>query len=224
MNESGEVLSGPMAGPQTHVESVQREVGAQRCRYLPAHDPAGEDIEDERDVGPPGVRADVGQVGDPQLVGSRGGERSHDEVLRPLGLRTVAEGGAARLVPRDAAQALGAHQPLHGAPCDADTFAVELGVDLPRAVDTQVRLVRGLDVDDELGVPNRPRRWRPGLGRVVAARGDLHAGVFQHGADRLDPDLTPIDHVVAMGVKVGHYLLVGRSSSAAKKAEAVLRM
>ena len=54
--------------------------------------------------------------------------------------------------------------------------------------------------------------------------GDLHAGLLQHSTDRLDPDLAPIDHVVSMGVDVGHYLLVGRSSSAAKKAEAVLRM
>ncbi len=65
---------------------------------------------------------------------------------------------------------------------------------------------------------------RSGPGGVVAARGDLHAGVLQHSADRLDPNLAPIDHVGAMIVDVGHYLLVGRSSSAAKKAAEVFKM
>lgn len=53
---------------------------------------------------------------------------------------------------------------------------------------------------------------------------DCGASALQHRTDRLDPDLTPIGHVsdvVAMGVDVGNYLLVERSSSAAKKAEAV---
>ena len=76
-------------------------------------------------------------------------------------------------------------------------------MDLPGAVDTEVRPVGDLDVDDQLGVADRSRRRRPGLGGVVAARGDLHAGLVQHGADRLDPDLALIDHVVAMGVDVG---------------------
>src|SRR5690606_4095683 len=49
-------------------------------------------------------------------------------------------------------------------------------------------------------------------------------GLLQHGADRLDPDLAPIHDVVAVGVDVGHYLLVGRSSSAAKKAAEVFKM
>lgn len=77
---------------------------------------------------------------------------------------------------------------------------------------------------DQLGITHRTLRGRPVLGRVVATWGDLAAGVLQHGTQRLDPDLAPIDHVMAMGVEVGHYLLVGRSSSAAKKADAVLKM
>ncbi|WP_425569993.1 hypothetical protein, partial [Ornithinibacter aureus] len=90
-------------------------------------------------------------------------------------------------------------------------------MDLPDPIDTQVRRVRGPDLCDQLDVTHRPRRRRAILGRVVATRGDRDAGLLQLGADRLDPDLTLIDHVVAMGVDVGHYLVVGRSSSAAKK-------
>src|SRR5690606_1247940 len=193
-------------------------------RHLPADDHPAEDVQNERNVGPPRVRAHVGQVGQPQLVRRRGDELPLDLVLRTLCLSTVADGGLAGLLPRDPTQAFGSHQPQHGAPGDSDTFTVELGVDLACAVDTEVGLVGDLDVLDELGVANRTRRGAPGLGGVVTARGDLDAGVLQHRADRLDPDLATIDHVVAMGVEVGHYLMVGRSSSAAKKAAEVFRM
>jgi hypothetical protein len=224
MDQAGEVLPGPLAGPQPHVEGIERQVGAQAGRHLPAHDHPTEHVEDERDVGPPRVRADVGQVRHPQLVRAGRCELPLHQVLRPLGLSTIADGGAAGLLARDSTQALGAHEPLDGAPRHRDAFAVQLGVNLPGAVDTKVGLVGGLDVLDQLGVADRACRGWPGLGGVVAARGDLHAGFLQRGTDRLDPDLAPIDHVVAMGVDVGDYLVVGRSSSAAKKAEAVLKM
>jgi hypothetical protein len=113
------------------------------------------------------------------------------------------------LRPRAALWGLSTHQPLHGAARDRDPFMVQLGVDLPGALDTQVRLVRDLDVGDQLGIAQRPRGRRPGL-RRVAARGELHTGLLQHGADRLDPDLAPIEHIVAMSADVGHYLLMGR--------------
>lgn len=224
MDQAGDVLAGPLPGPQTHVEGIQGEVGAQAGRHLPADDHPGEDVQDERHVGPPGVRPDVGQIRDPELVRPGRDALPLDQVLWPRGLRSVTDRGLAGLLPRDPAQALGPHQPLHGAACDLDALAVELGVDLPRTVDTQIRLAGDLDVLNQLGVPHGTCRRLPGLGGVVAARGDLHAGLLQHGADRLDPDLAPIDHVVAMGVDVGHYLLVGRSSSAAKKAAEVFKM
>src|SRR5690606_22377964 len=59
----------------------------------------------------------------------------------------------------------------------------------------------------------RAQRRSPVLGRVVGGRGGL-----QHLADRLDPEFLPVQ------VDVGHYLVCGRSSSAAKKADADLRI
>ena len=50
---------------------------------LPADDHPGEDVEDERDVGPPGVGADIGQVGHPQLV--RRGRRRTSASPGPAG-------------------------------------------------------------------------------------------------------------------------------------------
>src|SRR5690606_22427845 len=174
-----------------------------------------------RRVGPARVRAHVGQVRDPELVGAGRDELPVHQVLRPLGLSPLADGGLAGLLPRDPPQTLLPHQAFDGAPGDLHAFTVEFGVDLPYSVDTQVGLVGDLDVGDQLGVADRARRRRPGLRCVVTTRGDLDAGLLQHGADRLDPDLAPIHDVVAVGVDVGHYLLVGRSSSAAKKAAEV---
>src|SRR5690606_33234032 len=84
---------------------------------------------------------------------------------------------------------------------------------LARPINPVVRLVLGLDHLAQLRISQRPRRWRTGLGRVVGARGDL-----QLLADRLDPELE------AVGVDELHYLVDGRSSSAAKKADALRRV
>ena len=65
MDQAGEVVAGSAASPQPHVEGVQGQVGAQAGRHLPAHDHPGEHIQHERDVGPAGVGADVGEIGHP---------------------------------------------------------------------------------------------------------------------------------------------------------------
>ena len=163
MDQAGDVVTGPLAGPEPHVEGVECEIGAQAGRDLPAHDHPAEHVEDERDVGPAGVRADIGQIGDPQLVRPGRGERAIHQVFGPLGLSAVADRGLAGLLPRDPAQALGAHEPLHGAAGHLDALAVELGVDLPGTVDTEVRLVSDLDV-------RRPARRRgPRVPRVAGS-------------------------------------------------------
>lgn len=112
-------------------------------------------MKNERDVGPAGVRADVAQVRYPQLIRAVRDDLPVDQVLAPLGLSALADGGLAGLLPRDAMQPLLAHEALDGAPCDVDAFTVELGVDIPGGIDTQVRLVGHLDVLDQRGVTDR---------------------------------------------------------------------
>lgn len=68
-------------------------------------------------------------------------------------------------------------------------------------------LLHGLGAPDDVAA--RPRGWRPRLRGVVARRGDL-----QRAADRLDPEF-----MLVLIDELGH-LLDGRSSSAAKKADA----
>jgi hypothetical protein len=48
-----------------HLEGVDRQVGAQRPRGLPPDDYAGEHVDDERNVHPPGMGLHIGRVGDP---------------------------------------------------------------------------------------------------------------------------------------------------------------
>ena len=67
VDQAGDVVAGALAGPDPHLQGVEGEVGAQRLGQLPADDPAGEHVEDERRVDPAGERADVGDVSDPQL-------------------------------------------------------------------------------------------------------------------------------------------------------------
>ena len=75
-------------------------------------------------------------------------------------------------------------------------------------------LPRGADQLDDLGIAQRPlRRW-PVTGLVVGGRGDLDPMLGQHATDRLDPELLTV-----FVDERGQYL-DGRSSSAAKKAEA----
>jgi hypothetical protein len=74
MGQSGNAVAGSLAGPQPHVEGIEGQVGAQRGGHLPPGNHPGEHVEDERDVDPPGVGADVGQVRPTELVRRLGDE------------------------------------------------------------------------------------------------------------------------------------------------------
>jgi hypothetical protein len=97
-------------------------------------------------------------------------------------------------------------------------FAQQLLPDLAGAVDAVVGRVDALDVGVQFGVADRPRRGWPPLDGVVGAGGHRAAVFGQDTADRLDTE-----HVGVL-VDEGHECVCGRSSSAAKKAEAAFRI
>lgn len=145
-----------------------------------------------------------------------------DEVGR-VGCRWRRAGGVPGARPAQATQALGAHQALDGAPghwpqVPGDAGAVEDRVHLaypehavahrPGAPD---QLAQGL-------VPLTAGAGRAGPGGPVAAGGDLHAGLVQDRADRPGSQVGS----VVLEELVGQML--GRPASAAKKAEAPLRV
>ena len=81
VNEPGQVGdAGLLAGPDRVLEGVEHQVGGHLCRCPPPDNAAGEDVEDERDVDRAGPGRDVGEVSDPQLVGTRGPELPVDQV------------------------------------------------------------------------------------------------------------------------------------------------
>jgi len=130
-----------------------------------------------------------------------------------------------RVFSRDSRQPLGFHQPLHRTARDLNAFAVEFGVDLAGAVDTEVGLVSHPDVFAQFGIPHPARRGSPGVGGVVGAQGDLRAGVLQDGADRLDPEPVTVLVDVVDQYRGGHsYLILRLSSAAAKEAADVFRI
>lgn len=92
-------------------------------------------------------------------------------------------------------------------------LAAQLGMHLAGTIDAVVGAMDLLDQVRRSSVGDRPGRGRAGDGRVVRRRGDL-----QHPVDRLDPELLPV------GLDVVDDHLCGRSSSAAKKADALRKI
>jgi len=97
------------AGPalaDSHPQRVEDQVGAHVGGELPAHDPAAECVEDKCEEHDALPAAQVGQVGDPQLVRPLGGEVALDEVGPPVGL------GVGRRRPPRLAASLGTLDPF----------------------------------------------------------------------------------------------------------------
>jgi hypothetical protein len=118
------------------------------------------------------------------------------------------------------------HQPLDCAPGDRDAFTVERKPHLPRAVDAVVLRMHPADLGLELGVAQLPPSGllHGSSGVVVGGRGDRAAMLGQHSADRLD---TPAQPTIGAHGVLGdepHERGEGRSSSAAKKADAAFKI
>ena len=154
----------------------------------------------------------MGDVGDPKLVRPSGREVPVHQVRRPRRL-ILGDRRAPGLAAADAGKAQLTHETGDGAAGHDDPFAPQLAPELAGAVDAEVRSVDTGDLDLQLLVSQCSGRGRPGLGVVVGRRGDR-----QVPADRLDPEPGLVS------VDVGDRLLCRRSSSAAKKAEADLRI
>jgi hypothetical protein len=202
-----------LAGEDRHLQGVEDQLGPHGGGGLPAQDAAGERVDHERHIHGAGPGGHVGEVRHPQLVRPQRGEVSVDQVGGPVGL-LVGDGGAARLTSTDAGDAQLAHQPLDRAAGHLDAFTAQHDPHLPRTEDPVVGLPHPQDLALELLIPQPPLRRRPVPGGVVGGRGDHTAVLCEHAADRLDPEHLPVL------VDEPHENLCGRSSSAAKKADA----
>ena len=214
------------AGPDRHLQRVEDQLGAHAAGGAPAQDPPAEGVDDERHVDEPGPGGHVAEVGHPQCVRPAGVEVALDQICRPDSCR-VRLGGAHRAAAVGTAQPEHLHQPLHGAAGHRDAFPVQRQPHLPGAVNAVVLVVHPGDRQHQLLLPQLGRGDpSPGLDRVVVgAGGDRHPVLGQHPADRLDPPTQPVHtHPARVPGDESHNYRCGRSSSAAKKPAAALRI
>lgn len=113
-----------------------------------------------------------------------------------------------------------AHESFDAAASHRDTFPVELQPDVTGPVDTEVGLVDPTDLDQQLTLGEQL------VAPLVVGRwGDLHAMLAQHLADRLDTPPQPIPRTpLGMLTDEVDDHCPGRSTSAAKKAQAPFRI
>ena len=161
-----------VAAPDGHLQGVEDEVGGHGGGHPPAHDQAGEDVDDEGHVGHARPGGDIGEVGDPQLVRTGGGEVPVDQVRSPGG-GGVGNGGALLLAPSHPFDAQMGHEPGHLVPADVLALAAELLPQLVGAIDPAVLGPGVEDLGFHLGVPELAGRGGPCLRRVVGGGGDL---------------------------------------------------
>jgi hypothetical protein len=181
---------------QRHPQGVKDEGGAHVAGELPAHDPARERVDDEREEQHAFPAAQVGQVRHPELVRPSRGEVAVDQV-RPPARPRIGRGGAPRLAAAlGAADPVGAHQPLDAATADWFADPPQRLAHAPRSVGVGVGRVKLADPVQQPLVLDRSARASAGLAVVIGGRRHV-----QGPADRLDPEATavPVDIAAHFG-------------------------
>ena len=132
-----------------HVQGVQDQLGAEMVGHRPADDPAGERVEDDGQVEPALVGALLGDVSDPQAVGSWWTELARDQIRgRCRGRVAASEPVPSAAV--DADDTAGAHEPSDPLAADSDVQPqAQLGVDRWGAVGATAAGVELADLADQ---------------------------------------------------------------------------
>jgi len=160
-----------------HVQGVQDQLGAEMVGHRPADDPAGERVEDDSEVQPALTGALLGDVSDPQAVGSWWSELALDQIRgRCRGRVAASEPVPSAAV--DADDAAGPHESGDTLAADPDLQPqAQLGVDAWGAVGATAAGVDLADLADERLVSQCPGgRWARGEGVLAGACHTQHAG------------------------------------------------
>ena len=72
-----------------HPEGLQAQGRVDVAREGIAHDPAGKEIQDDRQIHEAALDADVGDIGHPDLVGTRDEQVLHEVGIDPMGMVAV---------------------------------------------------------------------------------------------------------------------------------------
>jgi hypothetical protein len=111
-----------LAAPDGHLQRVQRQTGPQRPRGLPTDEEPTERINDEGHIDKAGPGRHIGDIGDPQLVGSLRSKVTLYQI-RGSGGGRIRHGGPAGLATHGATQPQLAQQALDGAAGHRDPLA-----------------------------------------------------------------------------------------------------
>ena len=150
MHEPGRSCAAPRV--DRLFERVQHEIRPQRRGHAPADNPAGKDIDDERDVDKARPRRHVSEVRHPELIRPRGLKLAVDQIAGTIKSGLRLGGRDPRAAPHHASHSHRPHQALDRAPSHVHTTPSEFPPDLPRAVHLEVRVVDALDLDTQLVV------------------------------------------------------------------------
>ncbi len=104
---------GLAAAPDGHHQRIEHELGGHLRAHRPADGAAAEEIQDDRQIQPAFAGADVGEVGDPLLVGAGGLKLPVEHVRGNAMFRTHPAVGRRAQPSGTGTQPRAAHQPRH---------------------------------------------------------------------------------------------------------------
>ena len=154
-----------------HVQRVDDDLGVQRVGDGPADDPPGPDVQHHREIDEADPCRDVGDVGDPLLVGPDGSEVALEQIRRRAS-GWVAACRAVPAAPADAFDPGAAHQPSDPVAADPHPAGAQLGMDPWPPVGAARGAVDLDDLVSELTIGHGPCAVRPCQPGVEAAGGD----------------------------------------------------
>ena len=189
MNQVGIALW--LASVERLFQGVQDKVCAHRTADTPTDDPASEDVNDKSDINEPLPARDVGEIGDPELIGPFGLEAPIDPIPWARRCR-IAEGGSNELATSHSPQAETTHQPFDGATGHLNAFALQLAPELVSTIHLVAGLPEPLNVGNQKFIaasPSTTQRRITLSGCITPVSG---WGNPQKLADWLDPEALAI--------------------------------
>lgn len=116
------------AAEDCHVEGFENEFGAQMIGHRPTDNAAAVDVEIDRKVQKAGPRRNVGDVSDPDLIGTVGFELAIDEIGCRPGI-AIADRRNDAFAPRSAFNSAFSHQSRNTLAGDLQPFIDQIGMD-----------------------------------------------------------------------------------------------
>jgi hypothetical protein len=144
-----------------HSERGDGELGAHVVAHGPTDHLAGEEIEDHGQVEPPLAGRDVGNVGQPDLIGPVGHKILIQQVWRHRqGMLAVGRAHAIAAW-RSSPDTMLAHHPLDPLTADGLALGTQLGMDARRTISFPVVSMNAPDIVQQRAIGNPARALRP---------------------------------------------------------------